>query len=80
MRIKDIVVAVSDTGELLAAGIIGSSPEPGHLKDYCFARYVQWFEFPEHAQQLEKVPVCIFTAYRGSGLALINSLTYKRVA
>jgi len=80
LRIRDVIVTVSNKGVFLAAGLVGSIPEPGHLENYAFARFVQWFEFPEKVHPMEKVPVSIFTKYRESGLALVNSLTDRRVA
>ena len=74
MKNNDVLVAVSETGKLLGAGLVGSTPEAGHLENYCFTRYVQWFEFPTDAEKLPRMPRNPFSAYRGSGLKLISSL------
>jgi hypothetical protein len=81
VKAKDVLVTVSDKGVLLGAGLIGIMPEPGHLADYAFARYVQWFEFPKGMDLVEqRVPRLVFTVYRGSGLRLINGLFERRAA
>lgn len=80
LRFRDVIVVVSDKGIRLAAGLVGSSPEPTHLESYTFARFVQWFEFPDDLLPIAKVPTSVFTSYRGSGLAMVNCLTDYRVA
>ena len=80
MKVRDIIVAVSDKGVRLASGLVGSTPEPGHLETYSFVRYVQWFEFPVDVQLLERIPKTCFTLYRESGLELISPLTNRKAA
>lgn len=79
-KANDVLVAILDTGLLLGAGLIGLAPEPGHLEGYAFARYVQWFEFPRGMELGGRVPGVLFTAYRGSGLRLVDGLIERRVA
>ena len=79
MRTNDILISVRGDGNLLGVGIVGSSPEPSHLKNYCFARYVQWFEFPDRVEPLKKMPSGPFGVFRGSGLRLVSLLEPKSI-
>ncbi len=80
MHPRDVIIAVSAGGFLMAAGIVGSLPQPGYCNGYGFARYVQWFEFDEPIRFEEKIPVSPLSVYRGSGLRLINHLLKNKIA
>ncbi len=81
VKAKDVLVTITDEGILLGAGLIGIMPEAGYSENYAFARYVQWFEFPKRMNLVgQRVPRLVFTAYRGSGLRLIDGLFESRAA
>lgn len=74
MRRNDVLIAVQENGKLLGAGLVGSEPQASHFDNYCFARYVQWFEFSERTPVMKDLPKRKFGIFRGSGLRWVSYL------
>jgi PLD-like domain len=81
MRVGDVLVAASTTGNLLGAGIVGASAEwladnPGKV-----SRFVQWLEPESTSLQLEVKPQAQRSGIRrfcGSALELIAKMESKK--
>jgi len=74
MRLNDVLIASDEYGKLLGAGLVGSAPQPSHLPEYAFARYVQWFEFSDQLGKMENLPKRKFGLLKESGLRVVSYL------